>query len=68
MLSVDLELPLEVDDEYWDHPDPAQAFKQPPGKPSRVSFLIALIKLMKISGVATRTIVRYGRIYCTRRL
>ncbi|KZV77208.1 hypothetical protein PENSPDRAFT_660467 [Peniophora sp. CONT] len=52
----DLELPLDVDDEYWETPDPAQAFKQPSQKPSRVSFLIALIKLMKISGIAMRTI------------
>ncbi|VDB96007.1 unnamed protein product [Peniophora sp. CBMAI 1063] len=54
--DIDLELPLEVDDEYWEHADATQAFKQPHGRPSRVSFLVALVKLMKISGVATRTI------------
>ena len=28
----------EVDDEYWTNPDPALAFKQPPGKPSKIAF------------------------------
>lgn len=53
---MDLDLPLEVDDEYWDHPDPTQRFRQPPGKPSRVSSLVYLIKLFRIVGLALRTI------------
>ncbi|KAI0312122.1 fungal-specific transcription factor domain-containing protein [Amylostereum chailletii] len=36
--SIDLEFPIECDDEYWLHPDPEKAFKQPPGKPSKVSY------------------------------
>ncbi|VDC01204.1 unnamed protein product [Peniophora sp. CBMAI 1063] len=57
--EIDLKLPLEVDDEYWEQPDPTQGFEQPHGKPSRVSFLI-VIEFIEISGVATRTIVRPG--------
>jgi hypothetical protein len=30
--SFDIDLPVECDDGYWDHPDPAQRLKQPPNK------------------------------------
>ena len=56
--SYDLEFPLEVDDEYWLHPDPEQAFKQPVGKPSTVSFWVHLLRLLDTFGVAQRSIVR----------
>ncbi|KAJ7857657.1 hypothetical protein B0H14DRAFT_2578241 [Mycena olivaceomarginata] len=36
----DAELPLEVDDEYWD-----QGFTQPPGKPSKLSYFICNLRL-----------------------
>ena len=55
--SFDLERPTECDDEYWTHPDPAQAFKQPEGKPSRVSAFIHILKLVQILGFSLRTIV-----------
>ncbi|THH20422.1 hypothetical protein EW146_g919 [Bondarzewia mesenterica] len=32
--DFDTELPLEVDDEYWENDDPALTFRQPAGKPS----------------------------------
>ncbi|KAF5363184.1 hypothetical protein D9758_008334 [Tetrapyrgos nigripes] len=54
--DYDLDLPLEVDDEYWEHSDPAQAFRQPPGKPSTVSAFILTLKLNKILAFALRTI------------
>ncbi|KAJ7902064.1 hypothetical protein B0H14DRAFT_3724432, partial [Mycena olivaceomarginata] len=50
----DVELPLEVDDEYWDNPDPEQAFKQPPGKPSLITFFVCHIRLCEILGSTLR--------------
>lgn len=55
--SFDLDLPAECDDEYWSPPDPKDAFKQPPGKPSEMSFFIAYLKLSQILAFALRTIV-----------
>ncbi|KAJ7091185.1 fungal-specific transcription factor domain-containing protein [Mycena epipterygia] len=52
--DYDVELPLEVDDEYWEHPDPEQAFKQPPGKPSLLSYFICHIRLCEILGSTLR--------------
>ncbi|KAJ7079406.1 fungal-specific transcription factor domain-containing protein [Mycena belliarum] len=48
--DFDVELPIEVDDEYWESPDgdPAQAFVQPPGKPSRIAFFNCFIRLNNI--------------------
>ncbi|KAJ8087145.1 Gypsy retrotransposon integrase-like protein 1 [Marasmius tenuissimus] len=54
--DYDLDLPIECDDEYWEHPDPEQAWRQPPGKPSTVSFFVSLLKLVKILALALRTI------------
>ncbi|KAI0035390.1 fungal-specific transcription factor domain-containing protein, partial [Vararia minispora EC-137] len=54
--DFDLDYPAECDDEYWEHPDPNQAFKQPAGKPSTVSFFLAHIRLDQIMGFALRTI------------
>ncbi|KAH7929532.1 hypothetical protein BV22DRAFT_1116792 [Leucogyrophana mollusca] len=54
--DFDLDLPVECDDEYWEHPDPEKAFKQPPDKPSIVSFFISFVKLNDILAFALRTI------------
>ncbi|TBU24956.1 fungal-specific transcription factor domain-containing protein [Dichomitus squalens] len=54
--DFDLDPMTECDDEYWSHPDPSQAFKQPPGKPSKVAFCNAFIRLLKIQASASRTI------------
>ncbi|KIM80404.1 hypothetical protein PILCRDRAFT_789690 [Piloderma croceum F 1598] len=54
--DFDLEFPLDCDDEYWEDPDPEKAFKQPPGKPSKVSFFVSYVKLNQILGFALRTI------------
>ncbi|KAJ6512101.1 fungal-specific transcription factor domain-containing protein, partial [Mycena vitilis] len=50
--EYDVELPLEVDDEYWDQ------FKQPPGKPSQLSFFVCQLRLCEILGNALRRL--YG--------
>ncbi|KAF9493319.1 hypothetical protein BDN71DRAFT_1570031 [Pleurotus eryngii] len=54
--DFDLDLPMEVDDEYWEHPDPNQAFKQPPNKPSLVTFFNCYLRLNQVLGIALRTI------------
>ncbi|CDO71787.1 hypothetical protein BN946_scf184939.g11 [Trametes cinnabarina] len=54
--DFDCELPVECDDEYWSHPDPEQAFKQPPNKPSTVAFFNCYIRLHQILAFALRTI------------
>ncbi|THH16874.1 hypothetical protein EW146_g3841 [Bondarzewia mesenterica] len=54
--DFDLDLPAECDDEYWTHPVPEQAFKQPPGKPSIMSYFICFLKLNQILAFALRTI------------
>ncbi|KAH8826637.1 fungal-specific transcription factor domain-containing protein [Flagelloscypha sp. PMI_526] len=45
----------EVDDQYWD------TFKQPPSKPSTISFIAEFIKLMDILGFAQRTLFAVKR-------
>ncbi|KAI0033780.1 fungal-specific transcription factor domain-containing protein, partial [Vararia minispora EC-137] len=54
--EFDLEYPIDCDDEYWTPEDPAKAFKQPPGKPSKVSYFISILRLNRILGMAMRTI------------
>lgn len=53
----DVEPPIECDDEYWEHPDPSRAWKQPHGKPAVVSCFIHKLKLNQILGRALRTVV-----------
>ncbi|KAJ7593049.1 fungal-specific transcription factor domain-containing protein [Mycena floridula] len=56
--EYDQDLPTECDDEYWagETADPEQAFKQPPGKPSKVSFWIYYLKLLHIIAYTHRTV------------
>ncbi|KAJ7364426.1 fungal-specific transcription factor domain-containing protein [Mycena albidolilacea] len=51
--DYDVDLPLEVDEEYWD-----RGFTQPLGKPSQLSFLACHIRLSEILGDAMRKL--YG--------
>jgi hypothetical protein len=56
--DFDVDLPMEIDDEYWENEhEPDQAFKQPAGKPSALSYFVSLIKLIQILAIALRTIV-----------
>ncbi|KAJ7701505.1 hypothetical protein B0H17DRAFT_924581 [Mycena rosella] len=59
--DYDLDYPIECDDEYWETLDPDMAFKQPPGRPSALSFTVAYMKLIEILGTAQKTI------YCVRK-
>ncbi|KAF8176576.1 fungal-specific transcription factor domain-containing protein [Mycena galopus ATCC 62051] len=51
--EYDIDLPLAVDDEYWD-----QGFAQPAGIPSRMSYFICYLQLCEILGDAMRRL--YG--------
>ncbi|KAJ4468790.1 fungal-specific transcription factor domain-containing protein [Lentinula aciculospora] len=54
--DFDADLPIDCDDEYWDHPDPSLTFQQPAGQPSMMSYWICFLKLMKILGLTLHTI------------
>ncbi|KAJ3553324.1 hypothetical protein NP233_g12670 [Leucocoprinus birnbaumii] len=54
--DFDVDLPVDCDDEYWEHPDPEKRWKQPPGKPSRVSFFLCFLKLNQVLAFSLRTI------------
>ncbi|GLB45768.1 putative fungal specific transcription factor [Lyophyllum shimeji] len=54
--DFDVDLPVECDDEYWEHSDPSQRFKQPPNKPSYVTGFILLLKLNQVLAILLRTI------------
>ncbi|KAF8650427.1 hypothetical protein AX16_005231 [Volvariella volvacea WC 439] len=59
--DYDLDLPVNCDDEYWEHPDPQLAWKQPAGKLSMSYAFIALVQLVEILGVAQRSIYSVRR-------
>ncbi|KAF8992796.1 fungal-specific transcription factor domain-containing protein [Cyathus striatus] len=52
----DLDMPTECDDEYWEHPDPTQRFKQPEGVPSTITAFNQQLRIDKIMGFALNTI------------
>ncbi len=61
-ISIDVALPIEVDDEYWITSDgEGHEIKQPEGKPSKISFFVHLIRLCQILAFASRTIVSFLR-------
>ncbi|KAF8205734.1 fungal-specific transcription factor domain-containing protein [Mycena galopus ATCC 62051] len=53
--DCDLARPIACDDEYWEHPDPATAFKQPAGKPALSEFFNVYISLINIFTFSWRT-------------
>ncbi|PCH38617.1 hypothetical protein WOLCODRAFT_161704 [Wolfiporia cocos MD-104 SS10] len=54
--DYDLDYLTECDEEYWMHPNPDLAFKQPPGKPSTVAFFNCTLRLVQILAFVQRTI------------
>ncbi|TCD62493.1 hypothetical protein EIP91_006814 [Steccherinum ochraceum] len=63
--DFDVELPVECDDEYWEiseNPNPEKshkkivAFKQPAGKPSKITYFNCFLRLNQILAFALRTI------------
>ncbi|KAI0355562.1 hypothetical protein OH77DRAFT_1495869 [Trametes cingulata] len=59
--DLDLEMPLEVDDEYWENENPELAFRQPEGKPSLVTAFVCWIKLSHIVAFALKTLYTFGK-------
>ncbi|SJL11564.1 uncharacterized protein ARMOST_14969 [Armillaria ostoyae] len=54
--ELDLQTPIECDDEYWEiGPDGQVHFNQPSGKPSKISYFNASIKLSEIMSVVMKT-------------
>ncbi|KAH9478723.1 putative transcriptional regulatory protein [Psilocybe cubensis] len=51
--TIDVEYPIECDDEYWDAEEP---FRQPEGKPSLVTAFIHFIKICEIMGNVLKTL------------
>lgn len=58
--DFDLDFPLECDDAFWDHSDPAQNFTQPSEQPSEISFFVYLLKLVNIMSYI-KDIIYYSR-------
>ncbi|KAJ6544038.1 fungal-specific transcription factor domain-containing protein [Mycena capillaripes] len=50
--DFDQDLPIEVDDEYWDLPEPRN-FKQPQDQPSDIAYFICHAKLLEIQAAVT---------------
>lgn len=59
--DFDVDLPLEVDDEYWETEDPAHAFQQPPGKPAKIAAFNSYLKLTRIAAYALRNLYALDR-------
>ena len=58
--SYDLDLPLEVDDEYWETNTSTEVFKQPRDVPSMASAFNYMVKWSWILGFIYRTLVSIG--------
>lgn len=56
--SFDIDLPLEVDDEYWEADEPHLAFRQPPNKPSTITSFVAWLEMGQTITFALKTLVR----------
>ncbi|KAI0080947.1 hypothetical protein K474DRAFT_1768947 [Panus rudis PR-1116 ss-1] len=54
--DYDLEMPVECDDENWIVQDGKVTFRQPSGKPSKLSFFTCVIRIHQIIAFALRTI------------
>ncbi|KAI3609468.1 hypothetical protein WG66_001243 [Moniliophthora roreri] len=54
--EFDVDLPIAVDDEFWDSADSSKNFKQPSGKPSLMDFFIHFMMLSDIMSHALRTV------------
>ncbi|KAJ7758453.1 fungal-specific transcription factor domain-containing protein, partial [Mycena maculata] len=52
--DIDVELPIECDDEFWEPEDPARAFQQPTGRPSRIAYFTHYIRLNNIYGFSLK--------------
>ncbi|KAK0449695.1 fungal-specific transcription factor domain-containing protein, partial [Desarmillaria tabescens] len=62
--DIDVDLPTECDDEYWEHSDPQQMFTQPAGQPSAVSYFNYHLRLTRLLVICLRTIysIRHSKV------
>ncbi|CAA7262254.1 unnamed protein product [Cyclocybe aegerita] len=60
--DIDADLPIDCDDEYWEHPDPRKRFQQPPDKPSLITAFLQQLKLMNILSTCIRLIYPLDKI------
>ncbi|KAK0441804.1 fungal-specific transcription factor domain-containing protein [Desarmillaria tabescens] len=62
--DIDVALPTECDDEYWEHSDPQQMFTQPAGQPSAVSYFNYHLRLTRLLVICLRTIysIRHSKV------
>ncbi|KAJ7051553.1 fungal-specific transcription factor domain-containing protein [Mycena amicta] len=58
--DFDIDLPIECDDEYWEHP--TRPFQQPPGIPSRVTFFNTLMALNHILAFSLKILYSLGKV------
>ncbi|KAJ7143999.1 fungal-specific transcription factor domain-containing protein [Mycena epipterygia] len=58
--DFDIDLPVECDDEYWEHP--THPFQQPPGIPSRVAFFNALLRLNHILSFSLKILYSLSKV------
>ncbi|KAK0462413.1 fungal-specific transcription factor domain-containing protein, partial [Desarmillaria tabescens] len=54
--EIDVELPVECDDQYWIHANPEEAFKQPLGQPSDISYFNTALRLSNLLQSCLRTL------------
>ncbi|KAJ4472244.1 fungal-specific transcription factor domain-containing protein [Lentinula aciculospora] len=67
--DIDLELPADCDQEYWENlADPKMNFVQPNGKPSLMSFWIHYTKLQQIAAAVHRLIYPIKKLDVWRRM
>ncbi|KAJ3517259.1 hypothetical protein NLJ89_g629 [Agrocybe chaxingu] len=59
--DFDIDLLLEVDDEYWEGADGREPFTQPPGAPSSIASFNQFVKLTRAIAFATRTLYAVDR-------
>ncbi|KIK70176.1 hypothetical protein GYMLUDRAFT_213326 [Collybiopsis luxurians FD-317 M1] len=55
--DFDLELPMEIDDEYWENATP----EQPADIPSKISFFVYYCKIMELAGFVQRALYPVNR-------
>ncbi|KAJ3514272.1 hypothetical protein NLJ89_g2466 [Agrocybe chaxingu] len=60
--DFDQDFPIDCDDEYWEHPDEEQRFKQPPYKPSLISGFIHQLKLTKILATCSKALYPLNKV------
>ncbi|KDQ52659.1 hypothetical protein JAAARDRAFT_183930 [Jaapia argillacea MUCL 33604] len=63
--EINVDLPIECDDEYWIDEDPDKAFKQPSSRPSTIAYFICFTKLNRILALILRSIYTLNKVVGT---